>query len=237
MTGQRRLVLVLVRVRDDGRPPGRVDGERQRPQQHPEPGRQLVWQRLIFLSPFESTKVDSHPNPLVNDAKVNLAARRSLAAWRIRRRSRGEKGARRGGFGPGGGEGKKGKKNGWVCGASDSKWPAAASEGGGGLASLGGWAQWATVALAGARRWGEGPGQFFASGLWPCGHDGGPTTGWTGTSGHRPEESTRDLWAKDGWMDVRLGIKNGSLDEGQGLRLRDTYRCTDVLCSTYRVPT
>ncbi len=55
----------------------------------------------------------------------------------------------------GGGEGKKGKKNGWVCGASDSKWPAAASEGGGGLASLGGWAQWATVALAGARRWGE----------------------------------------------------------------------------------
>ena len=160
--------------------------------------RQLVWQRLFFLSPFESTKVDSHPNPFVNDAKVNLAARRSLAAWRIRRRSRG--GRREHGvedLALGEVKGRRAKE--WVGLRSQRFKMAGRGERGWRRPGEPGWVgSVGNGSVSGCSAMGRGPGQFS---LVACGHDGGPTTGWTGTSGHRPEESTRDLWAKDGWMD------------------------------------
>lgn len=161
MAGQ---FLVLAR---DGCPPGCVDGETQRHNSTQTGKTACVQATALSPSPFESTKVDRHANPFVNDAKVNLAARRSVDAWRIRRRSRREeKGARRGGWGRW--KGKKGKR---MPGGAAIKVAAPERVGNGALAVLGGW--------------GEEPGRFS---LVASGHDDGPTHGWTGTSGHRPEE-------------------------------------------------
>ena len=92
---------------------------------------------------------NTHSNPAGNDTKVNLAARRSLGAWRIQRWSRGRK--RKHGVGGGGRrevEGEEGKKNGMLCGAAIkvTGWRCErASERG-----------WVTVALAdGARNLGD----------------------------------------------------------------------------------
>ena len=79
-------------------------------QQHPDLEVDTRARRCI-LSPFELTKVDRQLNPSVNDTKVNLAARRSLGAWRIQRWSRGRR--REHGVEDGRWKGKKGKKNGF----------------------------------------------------------------------------------------------------------------------------
>jgi len=92
-------------------------------------------------------------------------------------------------------EKEEGKKNAWRSSDQSGRLRAPERVGNGALAVLGGW--------------GEEPGRFS---LVASGHDDGPTRGWTGTSGHRPEEDDRGRI--EGWM-VRLGIKNGSLDNRQ----------------------
>lgn len=79
----------------------------------PKTGKPLAC-RCSLLSPFESTKADSHRNPFVNDTKINLVGRRSIArcladSVMVERE---EEGARRGGWR--GGKGKKEKRTGWL---------------------------------------------------------------------------------------------------------------------------
>ncbi len=169
----------------DGCPPGRVDGENQQTQRHPDRGRRSCARKKAEALFPASVRVNEgrQTRESFRERHKSEFGRSSVARWV-------------GGFGEveGGRRREHGVEDDGEVGKEEGKKECAAEQQNQGVGVCGAWwlppwpvgEGWVTVTLAGARRMGRGPGRFSLVG---CGHGkggphkGGPAQAGTGAEG------------------------------------------------------